>query len=125
MESADLKSNSPDDAQLEAWLHANSAIAPLSDDGFSHRVLAALPPPVAPAKPSIRPWLCVAAALIGSIVAIHSGEAGAANQFPNIVAALQAAFSPLSDPSVGLALITTAASLVIVYWRKLVAKLPR
>jgi hypothetical protein len=43
MESADMKSHQSDDAQIEARLRENNP-APLPDNGFSARVLAALPP---------------------------------------------------------------------------------
>ena len=44
MEPTDLNPKSSDDEQIDSWLRASSAVPPLPDDGFSARVLAALPP---------------------------------------------------------------------------------
>lgn len=135
MESPDLKSNSPDDAQLEGLLRAHSTLPPLRDDGFSARVVAALPPAVTPraaaATSPVRGWLIGAAALLGVVVAARPGGSGAAapgaaDQLEAFFAAIQPALAPLADPSVLLALLVSAISLAFVYrrmlWAKLVAK---
>ena len=71
MEPNDLNSLPPDEAQLDAWLRASTTQPPLPDDGFSQRVLSALPPPARPDSVR-RLWFCVAGALIGGGVAIVS-----------------------------------------------------
>ncbi len=63
MEPADLNPTPPDDPALEAWLRSGTALPPLPDHGFSHRVLAALPPPPAPV--SSRVWACAVGAGAG------------------------------------------------------------
>jgi hypothetical protein len=45
MEPANLTPLPPDRDPLEAWLSAKAPVAPLPDEGFTARVLAALPPP--------------------------------------------------------------------------------
>ena len=45
MESANLTPLPSDRDQLEAWLSAKAPVASLPDEGFTARVLAALPPP--------------------------------------------------------------------------------
>jgi hypothetical protein len=61
----------PPDA-VETWLRAHAAPAPLADDGFSARVLAALPPPWTTFSWR-RPLLCTAGALSGLAVAWARG----------------------------------------------------
>jgi hypothetical protein len=68
MEPTDLKPILPDDAALEAWLRANSALPPLADSGFSKRVLATLP------RTSrwrmSRSWFCLGGLALGSMLAL-------------------------------------------------------
>jgi hypothetical protein len=45
MEPANLTPLPPERDPLEAWLSAKASVAPLPDEGFTARVLAALPPP--------------------------------------------------------------------------------
>ena len=45
MESPNLNSTPPDDVALEVWLRSNQHLAALPDDGFTHRVVTALPRP--------------------------------------------------------------------------------
>jgi hypothetical protein len=45
MESTNLTPPPPDRDPLEAWLSAKAPAAPLRDEGFTARVLTALPPP--------------------------------------------------------------------------------
>jgi hypothetical protein len=67
MESPDLKPTPPDDPALEAWLRSGTALPPLRDDGFSQRVIAALPPPRT--QVSQRLWVCTTGAIAGLAVA--------------------------------------------------------
>ena len=127
MEPANLKSNSPDD-DLEAWLHAHAAGPTLPDDGFSRRVLAALPSlSPRPASSSLRWGLCLAGALAGGAMAFLSARQnpGAPQNLPDLLQSLIAASVSLSDPSVGSALAVTVVSLAFVYWREIRAKLIR
>lgn len=111
MEPTDLKSIPPDDARLEAWYRANVSSASLPDDGFSQRVLAALPAP-AP-RPAIRRLFCVAGALLGVGVALVGGLSSRNLQanLPALDAALTEALAQLATPAVGCALGITAISL--------------
>ena len=128
MEPANLRANSSDDEQLEAWLRAQSAVPPLRDDGFSQRVLTALPPATASApaqgRSALRAWLCLAAALAGGVMVFssRSESSGVAEKFAALLPSLQGAATSFSDPSVGVALIVTVASLAFVYWREIARK---
>ena len=123
MEPNDLNSLPPDEAQLDAWLRASTTQPPLPDDGFSQRVLSALPPPARPDSVR-RLWFCVAGALIGGGVAAL-GAFGSDNQ-PAGLAALQdmilATLAQLSVPGFGLAVGITVGSLWFAFrdrWRLL------
>jgi len=68
MEPTDLNSPLHDDERLAAWYRAKVSNAPLSDDGFSLRVMTALPP----ARKNVatrRRLFCLAGALTGTTVA--------------------------------------------------------
>jgi hypothetical protein len=129
MEPADLNSNSSDDTRLEKALRAHFTAAPLTDGGFSQRVLASVPAPVPASAPrrSLRPWLCAGGALAGCYVARSTFSNGSSlpDQIVSLIPNLSAALAPLTEPAVGLALLVTVVSLVFVYWRDIVAKLPR
>ena len=131
MESPDLNPPSPDDARLEAWLRTSGAAAPLPDDGFSARVLAALPPPspaVAPAgllaarrrAAHRRAWLCLIGAALGCALAFSGGgSAGLDRGVDALLPAIAAAGRLLATPSLGLAAAVTAVSLLVGYWPEL------
>ena len=69
MEPTDLKNDSPESVQLETWLRSEAAATPLPDDGFSRRVLAALPART-PRLSRQRLWFCLGGALLGVIVTL-------------------------------------------------------
>ena len=109
MEPADLNSPSPDDARLDAWLRDSSALPPLPDNGFSRRVVAALP------RQDRRRSLSTAAYLIGGA----AGLAFAAWQgaFSSGWTAAEAAggagldlWQMLTDPMLFLAVVIATAS---------------
>ncbi len=86
MESPDLKT--PDDEKLLALLRAADS-APLPDDGFTARVLQALPPP------RVRPWwlpgrdaLIVGAVVLVGVWLIPSGTGGALTSLRDLANAL-------------------------------------
>lgn len=81
MEPDDLNSLSPDDAKLEAWLRANASLPRLPDDGFSCRVLAALPPVSRKARVSERRRVVLCGAAVGVIVAVALYFAGTPGDF--------------------------------------------
>jgi hypothetical protein len=112
MESNDLKSPAPDDAELEAWLRASAAPPPLPDEGFTLRVLTALPPP-AREQSAQRGWFCVGGALLGLAVAalgvLRTG--GRPADLPALDDSILAALAQLSVPAFGLALGITLGSL--------------
>lgn len=65
----------PDDETLDAWLRRGADI-PLPDEGMAQRVLAALPPPAAPASPW-KLWLpIVLGALVGLLCVVLTGRTG-------------------------------------------------
>ena len=84
MESTDLKNELPDDAQLEAWYRAHLVIPPLRDDGFSPRVLAALPTP-ARRSAAQRRLFCLVGALLGTVIALVQ-TIGAGSRTTNLAA---------------------------------------
>jgi len=112
MEPNDLKPTPPDDAQLEAWFRASASQPSLPDDGFTQRVLTALPPP-ARQQSARRLWFCVVGALVGIVVAALG--AFSSGSLPAILPALDdtliAALTQLSVPAFGLALGITLGSL--------------
>lgn len=112
MEPADLNSQSPDDAQLDAWLRQSSVLPPLPDNGFSAQVIAALPPR-APRRRS----LSLSAGIVGAVAGIafaiwqgafSSGWAPAA-EAGNVGLDL---CRQLSDPTLLLAVFIAAASAI-------------
>jgi len=123
MEPNDLNSLPPDDVQLEAWLRASTTLPPLPDDGFSQRVLTALPPPAR--EDSVwRRWFCVAGALTGGGVAAL-GAFGSGNQtagLADLQDTILATLAQLSVPGFGLAVGITVGSLWFAFrdrWRLL------
>lgn len=119
MEPTDLNASSRDDQRLAAMLRdAQPAVA---DDGFSARVLAALPSP----KPSTaawrsRPLVCICGALVGSAFAWKLGMSSLS--FDAASAELRASFlapfvndAPFALTGVGIAFVVTAASLLYAF----------
>lgn len=121
MESSDLKSDSPDDAQLETWLRANASLAPLPDDDFSGRVLAALPPPARRRAPG-RAIACAVGAVVGVVFALLQHQQGANPM--GVDAALSVSFEQLTRPEVSVALGVTVAALLYVFWQNLRRLMP-
>jgi hypothetical protein len=122
--------NIPDnrDAELEAWLKANARVAPLADDGFSDRVLAALPSAnesrhgAGSPFPDRRLILCSAGGILGlATVALLAGPASGADTgshpfLQTIGLSLMAFCEHLDDPIVEGALLVTFVSLGVIYW---------
>jgi hypothetical protein len=121
MEPANL--NSPDDAQIEALLRPTAPILP--DGGFSTRVLAALPPPVAARQSWPRVAVCLAGAAAGlgfalwSLAALSGGPWNA----KALADALVEAIGWLADPLLGGALLVAAFSLLFAFRLELRDKL--
>lgn len=129
MEPADLNRPAPDDAQLDAWLNANAAIAPLPDHGFSQRVLRALPLRIDPAmllqarrdaqaEAGRRAVFCAAGAAIGLIVYLLNLRGGVdLAGFWHSLGGLSfdwlEVLSTLGPMSIAL------ASVALVYWKQL------
>lgn len=131
MESPDLNPPPPEDARLEAWLRTHGAAAPLPDDGFSARVLAALPPPAPAVAPAgllaarrraahRRAWLCLVGAALGCALSFSGGTADLVRGADALRSALAAAGEQLATPSLGLAVAVTSVSLIVGYWPELV-----
>jgi hypothetical protein len=116
MEPTDLNPLSRDDERLSAILReAQPAIA---DDGFSTRVLAALPPPKNSALPLLsRPFACAIGTLVGIAVAWNHGvfSASFTSAFAELRASVSTSLATNADmpagPGLALALVATAASL--------------
>jgi hypothetical protein len=117
MEPTELNSSPDDEARLETWLREPARALP--DDGFSTRVLAALPPPVT--RPiSTRRWvLCGLAAAVGLAVAWPRAGTGGevVSQLSSWTDALTMTGTALADPMAQIALVVAALSLVAVFWR--------
>ena len=58
----------PDDDALDTWLRRGADV-PLPDDGMSKRVLAALPPPAAPASPW-KLWLPIGLGALAGVICV-------------------------------------------------------
>ena len=112
MEPTDLNPLQPDEPQLEAWLRASATLPPLPDDGFTQRVLTALP--ATARQPSAqRFWFCAGGAVIGVIVAAL-GALNSGSRTASLMAlqdSILATLAQLSVPAFGLALGITAVSL--------------
>lgn len=120
MEPADLNSLPPNDARLEVWYRAKISAASLPDDGFSRRVLSALPAPAKQADTKRR-LFCLIGALAGAGVA-WLGASNSPDVLTNlsvIDAALTDVFLKLATPAVGGALGLTAICLWCVFGRAL------
>ena len=124
MESPKLTPDSSDDARIEAWLRMNSPAEPLADEGFSTRVLTALPPLAAESQRR-RTWLCVAGAVTGAVLTAAQGSrwSEAARQLTGLTTEFRAAFTPVADPSLAVGLVFATIALAFVYWRELRARL--
>jgi len=117
----------PSEDPLEILLRQEHA--PIADDGFSARVLAALPPPAPKPRllPSRRAIACSLGAITGLVVAFARSGPLRANDLTEFGAALQTATMSvahsLGDPTVltiGLLILT---SLALAYAREIAAKL--
>ncbi len=119
MEPNDLKSTPPDDAQLETWLRAQTALPVLPDDGFSHRVLTVLPAPQRRAVISPRMLAITLGAVAGIGFAAVKFATGATVEFnlPPLGPEATDALAQLTDPKLHTALGVTVATLAYVFWR--------
>lgn len=103
----------PNDARIEAWLRQPATSLP--DDGFSARVVAALPPPAPARVRRSRTATCAVGAAIGTVIAIAgfgSSDSWVLNWIP-MRTAFEPLLAPLSDPVVLSAL--TVAGLSVLY----------
>lgn len=113
MEPADLNSPSSRDRRLEQIL--SQPLAPLSDDGFSGRVLAALPEKKSAAPFSILRWgLCLVGATLGATLAVRHGvlSDGLSSAGAQLNEALANASVLLTDLRLITALLITGVSLL-------------
>lgn len=120
MEPDDLKSSPPDEAALETWLRTSATLPALPDNGFSTRVLTALPPAKQTRFPA-RLLACFAGAFAGMIVAAWPLLA-ADNRLENMASLefeLRRALELMSTPAMGLAIGVTVCSLLYVFWQDL------
>jgi hypothetical protein len=100
-----------DDSKADAWYRANLAAAPLADDGFTDRVLAALPPAPQQAVLSRR-LFCLTGALAGTAVAVSQL---ASFDFNTLVPVNLTMPAHLASPELALAVVLTAACLCYVF----------
>lgn len=101
----------PDDARLEAWLRSDSEALP--DDGFSARVLAALPP----ARPSFawrRTLLVAAGAALGYALALAAG-ASVSGLAAAALDEMRRASADLADPWIAASAAATIGLLVYLW----------
>jgi hypothetical protein len=117
MESANLNLPPDNDARLAALLRSTHTDLP--DDGFTARVLAALPPPTPSAvpfleRPAGRPIVLSIAALAGLALALWQGLS--VETLRTLVPAVQqttaTASVSVTDPAFSIALFVTAASVL-------------
>ena len=121
MEPSDLTPSSKmgDEAQLDALLRR--AAPPLTDDGFSARVLAALPAAPEQRTSWRRSIFCLVGALAGCGFAFWRGlaasdwEAG----FERVATAFLNLGPAFADPLVGAALVVAVLSLGVAFWTEL------
>ncbi len=112
MEPTDMIHSSGDD-RLETLLQQKLRAPPLADDGFSARVLAALPPRQNPWLIWGRIGVLTIAALAGVAVALwQSGDGiGLLAQMNRVIATVS---DELADPEISLAFVITIAALALV-----------
>ncbi len=130
MEPADVNPGARDDARLEALLRRPAP--PLADDGFSARVLAALPPVRAAAAGSAKivrrheraewlgVWVGVVVALLGCFFWPTSPAESAGAFFRAVSNATY-----LADPALALAVLVAAGSILYAFWPRLRPLFPR
>jgi hypothetical protein len=104
------------DAHLEALLREPAPAVP--DDGFSARVLTALPPPVGTPLPWTRVAICTGLAVTLTMVAlILAGPVDAwAASWSLVESALAPVAAQLLDPKVLIALAVATASVSYAFW---------
>ena len=121
MEPTDLNSppNAHDDARLEAMLRRVTPALP--DDGFSARMLAALPPAVESSGSRYRAAFCVGGALVGLGFALWRGVSlpDLKFGFSQIQALTVNSFSIFADPLFIAALGLTLLSLLVAFQAQL------
>jgi hypothetical protein len=119
MEPANLTPLPPDRDPLEAWLSAKVPVAPLPDEGFTARVLAALPPP-----PSTFSWhrlLLYAGGTLSGLAVAWWRAGGAPNPVPTsswwngVLAQTVSMLSFLSDPWWSLAFAGAMVAAAVVF----------
>lgn len=113
MEPTNLNSTPPDDDALEAWLRANSSLPPLPDDGFSRRVLGALPR--AFQRRVQRSVSCMAAVILGSALALLGVVASGRAVTDDLFVSLD---NPLAAPPALVALVVAAGSVWFAFRRR-------
>lgn len=121
MEPENLNSPAPDDEQLEARLRRSAA--PLPDDGFSLRVMAALPPrppaaaPPTPAPDRARMMVFLTGGVCGAIVALGGMalKQGSGAVLTDSLRGLRESLVVLADPRFALALGVALSSLLYVF----------
>jgi len=125
MEAPDM--NTPSEDPLEMLLNKNRE--PIADDGFSARVLAALPPPAPKPRmlPNRRLIACSLGAVIGLVWGLMQSGLPRSSDLAAFVATLETLTTrlatPLADPTVLLLGALVISSLFFAYAREIAAKL--
>lgn len=112
MEPTDLNSSASDDARLEAWYRTDLSAASLPDDGFTRRILFALPNS-SRRNARRRIWFCLAGTALGTAVAIlgmATSQSGAVD-FSSLGTKIAAACAGLDRLEVGCAVVIGLGSL--------------
>jgi hypothetical protein len=114
MESSDLTPAPADDRRLEAWL--NEKQPPLADEGFSSRVLAALPEKSRTAERSARWATALVAGVLGTAFAIRQGMT--LDGFTAAIEQMRVAFERAASTSVrpsALIVVTIVTAISLLY----------
>ncbi len=116
MESTDLKNELPDDAQFDAWYRTHLATPLLRDDGFSGRVLAALPTSERNSARKRR-WYCIGGGVSGTVIALISLTTSGSlpPDLPAFRPDLADSLAKLTTPAFFLALSTAILSLWVAF----------
>ena len=108
-----MNSPDPEDSRLTGLLLP----PPLPDDGFSARVLAALPAPVPSSRVSPRLWCCLGGTVAGLAVA-WSGAGSWSDLlggWTRVECSVTALLAPLADPMLAVAAVAAALSLLFAF----------
>ena len=118
-----MKPDSTHDPELAELLRRQAAAAPISDAGFTQRVMAALPPVQPRRAPLPRAYVYVIGALAGLALALPHSATRGADLGDGIAAVVELFVGFTTDPKLSLALGLTLGGLAFAYAREIRARL--